>query len=152
MAGSKTPQTADPYVAFAFVTADEIVAHYGITGGVAALPTEEQQRYTDYATSANRQTETAIYRYIDSLPLDTKDEANTYAKGMAFYYALWLKQADDGANNTAQMKEIWEEQKKLLIETIKAQPKDSTTRTMVSNGYEDFPIPYSQSYGLSDIL
>jgi len=149
---SKVTTTADPYVAVSFVTADQIVQHYGITGGVASLPTAEQQRYTNYAVQANKNTEVTIYKYVDTLPLDTADEARTYAEGMAFWYALWLKQADDGANNVSSMKELWEGFKNDLIKTLKSQPKSATTRTMVSNGFPDLVIPYSQSYGLSDIL
>ena len=148
---SKTPQTADPYVETSFVTGDNIVAHFGIAN-VAALPTAEQQRYNDYAAAANKQTETVIYKYIDTLPLDTKDEANTYAQGMAFYYALWLKASDDGAQNAATLKTVWEEQKDNLIKTLKAQPKDATIRTLCSESYEDQVVPYSQAYGLEDIL
>ena len=149
---TKTPGIADPYVATVFVSGDDIVKHFGITGGVTALPTNEQQRYNDYALQANKATETVIYKYVDDLPLDTKDEANTYAVGMAFYYALWLKQADDGAVNTDSMKNIWEGLRDDLIKTLMAQPKSATTRVMVSNSYADNVIPYSQSYGLSDIL
>ena len=149
---SKVEGGGDPYVAFAWVTGDDIVKHFGITGGVIALPTNEQQRYNDYALSANKATETVIYKYVDELPLDSKDEARTYAIGMAFYYALWLKQADDGAVNTASMKAIWEGLRDDLIKTLKSQPKSATTRTMVSNAYADQVVPYSQSYGLSDIL
>jgi hypothetical protein len=147
----KTPGIADPYVATAFVTGDDVVKHFGVAN-VAALPTNEQQRYNDYALAANKATETVIYKYLDTLPLDTKDEANTYAVGMAFYYALWLKQADDGAVNTDSMKNIWEGLKEDLIKTLKSQPKSATIRTMVSNAFEDTVFPYSQSYGLRDIL
>ncbi len=144
------PPTA-PYVPTSYVTADQIVQHYGVAN-VAALPTAEQFRYNDYALQANKQTETVIYKYIDTLPLKATDEARTYAEGMALYYALWLKQADDGANNVPAMKELWEGFRDNLIKVLKSQPKNATTRTMVSNGYPDVIIPYSQSYGLSDIL
>jgi hypothetical protein len=148
---SKVSGGADPYVAFSFVTGDDIVKHFGVSA-VTALPTNEQQRYNDYALQANKATETVIYKYVDELPLDSTDEARTYAIGMAFYYALWLKQADDGAVNTASMKGIWEGLKEDLIKTLKSQPKSATTRTVVSNAYPDQVVPYSQSYGLSDIL
>lgn len=148
---SKVSGGADPYVAFAFVTGDDIVKHFGVTA-VSALPTNEQQRYNDYALAANKATETVIYKYVDVLPLETDDEARTYAIGMAFYYGLWLKQADDGAVNTDSMKAIWEGLKEDLIRTLKSQPKSATTRTIVSEAYGDQVIPYSQAYGLSDIL
>ena len=148
---SKVSGGGNPYVAFAWVTGDDIVKHFGVTA-VAALPTNEQQRYNDYALAANKATETVIYKYVDELPLDSTDEARTYAIGMAFYYALWLKQADDGAVNTASMKAIWEGLRDDLIKTLQSQPKSATTRTLVSNGYGPTVVPYSQSYGLSDIL
>jgi len=134
-----------------YITADDVVKHFGLAN-VAALPTSEQQRYNDYAAQANKATETVIYKYIDTIPLETNDEALTYARGMALYYALWLKQADDGANNITAMKEIWESYRDDLIKVLKSQPKGATTRRMVSNGFPDLVIPYSQSYGLSDIL
>lgn len=144
------PPTA-PYVPTIFVTGDQIVKHYGVAS-VSVLPTDEQQRYNDYAAQANKQTETVIYRYVDTIPLATTDEARTYAEGMAFWYAIWLKQADDGANNVPAIKELWEGFKAQLIEVFQSQPKGANTRRMVSNGYPDEVIPYSQSYGLSDIL
>jgi hypothetical protein len=147
----KTPGIADPYVATAFVTADNITAHFGVAT-VASLPTAEQARYNDYALQANNAVETTIYKYVDELPLLTKDEANTYAKQMGLYYALWLKAADDGANNVPQLKEIWENLKAQLIEVFKAQPTAAMRREVVSNGYGPTVPPYSQSYGLSDIL
>ena len=145
------PPPSAPYVPTSYVTADKIVQHYGVAN-VAALPTAEQFRYNDYATQANKQTETVIYKYIDTLPLAGNDEALTYAQGMAFYYALWLKQADDGANNITAMKELWEGFRDNLIKVLQSQPKGVNTRRMVSEGYPDVVIPYSQSYGLSDIL
>ena len=145
------PPPPTPYVPANFVTGDKIVKHYGVAS-ISVLPTDEQQRYNDYADQANKQTETVIYRYIDTLPLAGNDEAQTYAEGMAFWYALWLKQADDGANNVPAMKELWEGFKAQLIEVFQSQPKGANTRRMVSNGYPDLVIPYSQSYGLSDIL
>lgn len=147
-----SPPPMSAYTPETFVTGDQIVQHFGITA-VSSLPTAEQARYNDYAAAANKQTETVIYKYVDVLPLEETDEANTYAQGMAFYYALWLKQADDGAPNVSAMKEIWEGQRDNLIKVLQSQPKQATTRTMVSNGYKDDVIPYSQSFGgLSDIL
>lgn len=145
------PPPVGTYAPTEFVTGDKIVQHYGIAN-VAALPSAEQFRYNDYAAQANKQTETVIYKYVDVLPLALTDEARTYANGMAFWYALWLKQADDGANNVPAMKELWEGFKAQLIQVFQSQPKGVNTRRMVSNGYPDLVIPYSQSYGLSDIL
>jgi len=139
-----TPLPSSSYTPSIFVTADKIVQHFGITA-VSALPTAEQARYNDYAASANKQTETVIYKYVDTLPLEITDEANTYAQGMAFYYALWLKSADDGAVNVTSMKEIWESQRDNLVITLQSQPKQATTRTMVSSGFSDTVMPYSQS-------
>ena len=145
------PPPAGTYAPTSYVTSDKIVQHYGVAN-VAALPTAEQFRYNDYAAQANKQTETVIYKYVDTLPLAATDESRTYAEGMAFYYALWLKQADDGANNVPAMKDLWEGFRDNLIKVLQSQPKEATTRRMVSNGYPDVIIPYSQSYGLSAIL
>lgn len=151
MATKVDPPPAGAYVPTEYVTGDQIVQHYGITN-VAALPTPEQTRYNNYASLSNKQTETVIYKYIDTIPLPITDEARTYAEGMALYYALWLKQVDDGANNVPAMKEMWETFKAQLIQVLQSQPKNVNTRRMVSNGYPDTVIPYSQSFGLSDIL
>lgn len=145
------PPVTSTYVPTTFVTGDQIVAHYGGTT-VAALPTAEQARYTNYALLSNKQTETVIYKYVDTIPLPVTDEVRTYSEGMALYYAIWLKQIDDGANNAAAMKEVWEGFKNQIIQVLKAQPKGVNTRRMVSEGYPDLVIPYSQSFGLSDIL
>lgn len=146
------PIPTSPFSPTTYVTGDQIVAHYGGTT-VAVLPTAEQQRYTNYAALSNKQTETVIYKYIDTIPLAVTDELRTYAEGMALYYAIWLKQIDDGAPNVAAMKDIWETYKAQIIEVSKAQPKSSQTRRMVSNGFPDSVIPYSQTGGgLTDIL
>lgn len=141
----------DPYTPYEFVTADQIVQHFGIDA-VTDLPFAEQARYNQYAAQANKQTEATIYKYVDQLPLDSTDESRTYAEGMAFWYALWLKQSDDGANNVTALKDLWMGFKQDLISVFQSQPKLVTTRRMVSNGYPDSAPPYSQSYGLSDIL
>ncbi len=145
------PAPVGTYAPTTYVTGDQITAHYGVAT-VSLLPTSKQARYNDYAAQSNKATETVIYKYVDTLPLALTDEARTYANGMAFYYAIWLKQADDGATNVTTMKEIWESYRDDLIKVLKSQPKSATTRTMVSEAYADFPVAYSQSYGLSNIL
>ena len=145
------PPVSGTYTPATYVTGDKIVKHFGIAS-VSVLPSAEQQRFNDYAEQANKTTDAAIYKYVDTIPLAINDEVLTYAGGMAFYYALWLKQADDGANNVTSMKELWEGFKADIIKVMQAQPKSANTRTMVSNGFPDTVIPYSQSYGLSDIL
>ena len=148
---TKVDPTAGNYSPTSYVTPDEITGHFGVTS-IDDLPTEKQQRYKDYALQANSQTEAVIYKYIDKLPLKENDEALLYAKSMAKWYAFWLKAADDGAPNVAQLKELWEGFKENLIKVFMSQPKQATIRHMVSDGYKDRVTPYSQSYGLSDIL
>lgn len=145
------PPPPTPYVPTDYVTGDQITAHYGVAT-VSALPTPEQARYNDYASNSNAAIEGVVYRYIDTLPLAGNDELLTYLKGMALQYALLLKQADDGANNVVALENIVKAVEVNIIKVIQSQPKNATTRTMVSEGYPDLVIPYSQSYGLSDIL
>ena len=74
------------------------------------------------------------------------------AKGIAFKFAQRLKQVDDGAVNTANFENLYKEDKDAIKKVLMSQPENVNTRTMVSNAYPDEIIPYSQSYGLSDIL
>lgn len=145
------PPSGAPYVPTVYVTGDQIVAHYGIAS-VSLLPTPEQQRYNNYATLTDSAIEGVVYRYIDKLPLGLNDELLTYLKGMALQYALLLKQADDGANNVTALQKIVTDVEANIIKVTQSQPKNANTRSMVSNGYRELIIPYSQSFGLSDIL
>jgi len=145
------PAPTSAYVPTSYVIGDQITAHYGVAT-VSALPTSKQTRYNNYASLSNSAIEGVIYKYIDTLPLATIDELKTYLESMALQYAILLKQADDGANNVTALENIVKAVEVNIIKVMQAQPKNVTTRTMVSNAYEDFPIPYSQSYGLSDIL
>jgi len=140
----------DPFVLTTYVSATELVAHYGTT--LAALPTAQQTRYNDYAKNANRAVSSFLYKWVDQLPLDPNGAALEYAKGMAFKFAQRLKQVDDGAANNANFQELFKEDKEAIAKVLMSQPAAVNTRRMVSNGYPDEVIPYSQSYGLSDIL
>ncbi len=140
----------DPFVLTEYVTADELVEHYGTT--LAALPTAQQTRYNNYALNANRAVSSYLYKWVDQLPLDPNEAALEYAKGMAFKFAQRLKQVDDGAVNTANFENLYKEDKDAITKVLMAKPEIVNTRRMVSNGYPDEVIPYSQSYGLSDIL
>ena len=145
------PPVAGTYTPTAYVTADEIVKHFGVNL-VSDLPTLEQPRYNNYASQSNLAIEGIVYKYIDTIPLATNDELLSYIKGMAFQYALLLKGTDDGANNVTALKEILVAVEANIIKVMKSQPKEANTRRMVSEGYPDTVIPYSQSYGVSDIL
>lgn len=147
------PPVVGTYTPTQYVTGDEIIKHYDATKTVATLPVAKQQKYLDFAIMANRAVEKIIYKYVDTLPLAINDEALTYAKGMAFYYAIWLKQAEDGATNASAMKTIWTDDKASLIEVLQSQPKQVTTRRIVSRAFGDTITPYSQSGpGAADIL
>lgn len=146
-----TPEPTSAYVPTSYVTGDKIVGHFGVAS-VSVLPTPEQARYNNYASQSNLAIEGVVYKYVDKLPLATIDELKSYLEGMAFQYALLLKETDDGANNVTALENILNAVEANIIKVMQSQPKEVNTRRMVSNGYEDFPIPYSQSYGLSDIL
>ncbi len=141
---------ADPFVLTIYVTSTELVAHYGTT--LAALPTAQQTRYNNYAKNANRAVDGFLYRWVDKLPLKVDGAAMEIAKGIAFKFAQRLKQVDDGAVNTANFENLYKEDKDAIKKVLMSQPENANTRTMVSNAYPDEIIPYSQSYGLSDIL
>lgn len=141
---------ADPFVLTELVTSTELVAHYGTT--LAALPAAQQTRYNNYALNANRAVSAFLYKYVDSLPLDPTGAALVYAKGMAFKFAQRLKQVDDGAANSADFETLYQDDKDLIIKMLQAKPEAANTRRLCANAYPDVVIPYSQSYGLSDIL
>jgi len=143
-------KTEVPFTLTEYVTADELVAHYGTT--LAALPTAQQQRYTDYALNSNRAVSAFLFKWSDQLPLTADSAELSYSKGMAFKFAQRLKQVDDGAVNTANFENLYKEDKDAISKVLMAKPEQVNTRRMVSNGYPDEVIPYSQSYGLSDIL
>lgn len=145
------PPPSSSYTPTEYVTPTQIVKHFGVNS-IDDIPTAEQQRYRDYAAQSNSMTEAVIYKYVDTLPLEITNEARTYASAMAFWYALWLKATDDGAPNVASLKEMWEGFRENLVKVFMAQPTGATKRTMVSKSYPDSVPPYSQSYGLSDIL
>ena len=145
------PPVSSAYVPTEYVTADKLVRHFAVDG-IDSLPEGEDARYRNYAAQANKATETSIYKYIDTIPLPITDEARTYAEGMAFWYALWLKAIDDGAGNVTGLEKLWMQFRDDLIKVFQSQPKQSTKRSMVSKDFGDLATPYSQSYGLSDIL
>ena len=143
-------KTEVPFTLTEYVTADELVQHYGTT--LAALPTAQQQRYNDYALNSNRAVSAFLFKWSDQLPLTADSAELSYSKGMAFKFAQRLKQVDDGAVNTANFENLYQEDKDAISKVLMAKPEQVNTRRMVSNGYPDEVIPYSQSYGLSDIL
>jgi hypothetical protein len=140
----------DPFVLTEYVTADELVAHYGTT--LAALPTNQQTRYNNYVLNANRAVSAFLYKWVDQLPLSATEAAFSYAQGMAFKFAQRLKQVDDGSVNSVDFEDLYKEDKDAIAKVLMAKPEGVNQRRMIANGYPDEVIPYSQSYGLSEIL
>lgn len=140
-----------PFVLTEYVTAEQLVKHYGVAT-LGDLPTLQQQRYVDYALNSNREISSFLYKWVDALPLPTTGAAFQYASGMAFKYAQRLKQIDDGAINAEPFANLYLEDKEVIAKQLMARPENLNKRRIVSNGYPDEVIPYSQSYGLSDIL
>jgi len=141
---------ADPFVLTQYVTATELVAHYGQT--LTALPTAQQTRYNNYALNSNRAVSAFLYKWVDSLPLLTTGAALEYAKGMAFKFAQLLKQVDDGSANSANFDTLYKEDKEIIAKMLMAKPENVNTRRLISNGYGPLLRPYSQSFGVEDIL
>lgn len=137
----------EPFVLTEYTTADELVKSYGITGGVASLPTNERQRYTDYAEQANLAVSAFLYKWADKLPLSTTTAEFRYSKGMAFKYGKRLKQFDDGSRNSVNFDKLFIEDKEAIASVLKAKPARVNTRRLVSNGYNQVFPPYSQNYG-----
>lgn len=141
---------ADPFVLTQYITSAELVAHYGTT--LAALPAAQQTRYNNYALFANRAMAGFLYKWVDQLPLPSTGAALEISKGIAFKYAQRLKQVDDGAANVVDFNELYMDDKDAIAKVLMARPENVNTRRMISNAYPDLVPPYSQSYGLSDIL
>lgn len=146
------PKPTEKYVQTEYVTADKLVRHYGVSA-LSEIPNNESYRYEDYVEQANKLTEAVLYRYLDKLPMDVTDEARIYAESLAMSYAKWLKAVDDGANNAQGLKELWEQFRDSLVETLKSQPKDANKRILMGTTKPlGFP-PYSQTGpGFVDIL
>ena len=145
------PSPSAAYVPSKLITASDITSHFGVDT-VSDLPAQEVRRYENYAEQANAYVDATMYKYVDTLPLLITDELRTYAKRTAFGYALWLKAVDDGAQNTEMLGEAWKMFRDDLINVMKSQPKSVNKRRVVSSGYKDSVTPYSQSYGVGDIL
>lgn len=136
-----------PFALVEYVTADDLVKHYGTPGGLTALPEDERQRYTDYAENSNRSVSAFLYKWADKLPLDETTAVFSYAKGMAFKFGQRLKQSDDGSRNSVNFDKLFLEDKEAISDALKAQPSRVTTRRLISNGYNPVFPPYSQTYG-----
>ncbi len=137
----------EPFVLTEYTTADELVKSYGITGGLASLPLNEQQRYLDYAEQANLAVSAFLYKWSDKLPLSETTAEFSYSKGMAFKYGKRLKQFDDGSRNSVNFDKLFIEDKEAIASVLKAKPARVNTRRLISNGYGDVFPPYSQNYG-----
>ena len=92
------PKEADPFVLATYVTATELVAHYGTT--LAALPTAQQTRYNDYALNSNRAVSSFLYKWVDQLPLDPNGAALEYAKKNGFLYFECSAKTGAGVNQS----------------------------------------------------
>lgn len=136
-----------PFVLTQYTTADELVKHYGITGGVASLPTDQQQRYNDYAENSNLAVSAFLYKWADKLPLATNTAEFAYAKGMAFKFGQRLKQFDDGSRNSVNFDTLFLEDKEAISSVLKAKPARTNTRRLISKAYGSTFPPYSQQYG-----
>ncbi len=143
MAGKET----QPFVLTQYVTADELVKHYGVTAGLTGLPADQQQRYNDYAQNANLAVSAFLYKWADKLPLTTGTAELAYAKGMAFKYGQRLKQFDDGSRNSVNFDTLFLEDKEAIASVLKAKPARVNTRRLVSKAYGSVFPPYSQVYG-----
>lgn len=137
----------EPFVLTEYVTADALVNHYTGGGGVAALPTEEQQKYLDFAEESNATISAFLYKWSDKLPLITTTAEFRYSQNMAMKYARRLKQVEDGSRNSTNFDTLFLEDKEAIASVLKAKPARVNTRRLVSNGYGDVFPPYSQNYG-----
>lgn len=146
----KTPS----YVATEYLTLDEFLKHYSLsTAEIAALSTEQKQKYVDWVANANRKVESALYRFKDIIPLDVEDEAYTYAKSMAMHWAQYEKSADEDAPNKRVKKELYDGDKQDLVRVLQSRGEKSTVRTVSGSSFEDdAPLPFSQSYGVKGLL
>lgn len=142
------------YNAGAYLSLTEFLNYYGISDEqIQKLNGATVTKYKDWVNNANRTVETALYKYNDKIPIEKNNESFTYAKSMALHWAQYEKAADEGSPNVKAKLALWTMDKDHLIETIKAQPQQVTTRVVVGSEFRDDELlPYSQSLGLGDLL
>lgn len=144
----------DEYQAGAYLSLTRFLNYYGITDdAIQALPGVIVTKYKDWVRNANRTVETTLYKYNDQIPLDKTNESFTYAKTMAMHWAQYEKAADEGSLNRKAKKELWEMDRDLLIQTLKAQPQKTTTRVVIGSDFTEEEVDlYSQTYGVQRLL
>lgn len=142
------------YNAGAYLSLNEFLGHYGLTDNeIENMEGALVIRWKDWVNNANRTVETALYKYNDNVPILKTSESWTYAKSMALHWAQYEKAADEGAPNTTAKKDIFKMDKEQLIESLKAQPQQTTIRAVTSSNFSDDEVQlYSQTYGVGDLL
>jgi len=144
----------DEYNAGAYLSLTEFLNYYGLDDDkIQKLSGAIVTKYKDWVNNANRTVETALYKYNDNIPIPKTSESFTYCKTMAMHWAQYEKAADEGAPNIKAKENLWKMDKEHLIQTLKAQPQQSTTRVVLGSDFsEDELDPYSQTYGVKDLL
>lgn len=144
----------DEYNAGAYLSLTEFLNYYGITDeAIQKLPGAIVTKYKDWVANANRTVESALYKYNDQIPLAKTSESFTYAKSMALHWAQYEKAADEGSPNIKAKETLWKMDKTHLIETMQSQPQKTTIRQVTSSNFLDQSLPpYSQTYGVGDLL
>lgn len=146
--------TTDGYKEQEYLTLTVLLKYYGMSDdAILQMPENSSAKYQEWVNNANRTVESALYKYQDAIPLNENSESFTYAKSMALHWAQYEKAAEEGSPNAQAKKDLWKMDKEHLIETLKAQPQQATTRQVTGSSFPDSsPLPYSQSWGAADIL
>jgi len=144
-----TEYNAGPYLSLT-----EFLNYYGLSDeDIQKLNGATVTKYKDWVNNANRTVESALYKYNDQIPLDKTNESFTFAKSMALHWAQYEKAADEGSPNVRAKENLWKMDKEHLIETLKAQPQQTTIRQVTSSRFEDDVLPpHSQTYGQEELL
>lgn len=142
------------YNAGAYLTLTEFLNYYGIKDEqIQTLPGATVTKYKDWVNNANTTVEKALYKYNDQIPIAKDSESFAYAKAMAMHWAQYEKAADEGSPNAKVKKELWQQDRELMIETLKAQPQKTTQREVTASNFTENELyPFSQTYGVQDLL
>ena len=141
------------YNAASYLTIDEFLGRWLSPSQIQNMDVRQLATYTDWVANANRNVESALYPYSDRIPIPKNSESWTYAKSMALHWAQYEKAADEGSATAKEKLVIYKMDKEGLIQTMKAQPQQSTTRRVTSSRFDEGEVElYSQTYGVSDIL
>lgn len=149
----KINNPSDEYQPTQYLSLTTYLDYLGITESEQdSMAGELKHKYEIWVNEANRKVESALYPYADSLPLDKNSEEFAFAKSMAINYVRWQKALSEAADNANGYYKSYMDDRTDLKKVMKSQPTGSTKRHVSGTSFEERVVPYSQSFGLGDLL